>query len=341
MADQSDWLTFIQRQGAIIKNEQVVETPASLEPTDLSIFALTDSGLIDIAGPDASKFLQGQVTCDIEQLSEHSVQLGGQCNPKGRAIFSFLVAKPSPERVRLRLPAGMMTRAQQSLGKYMVFSKAEFETCDNPVIAIMGQLAKATIERVFGQCPSQPNSCAQLPSATIICAAEDRFELWLNSDSGQTLWSELFQDAKFLPSFIWYNAEINAGIATVQPETSEEFIPQNMNFVEIGAVSFSKGCYTGQEVVARMHYLGKQKRHMRLASLATNSVPRPGSDVTSQDGGQSLGKVVNACANNSQTCDALVYITDTAYESNDAYIDGVALTFKPLPYPLRSSEQSS
>lgn len=154
-------------------------------------------GVLSVTGADAASFLQGQTTCDIYEIAEHKTQLGAFCNPKGRVIAVFVIAKTS-EGFLLILPKSLLMTVQELLQRYKLRSKVEFSEMED------------------------------LPVA--------RF---LNNTNVRTPW--------------------------ILPETTEQFIPQMLKLDESGAVSFKKGCYTGQEIVTRTHYLGEVKRQLNLA----------------------------------------------------------------------------
>ncbi len=339
MSSNSDWLDFLSANGATIEAGTVTgPNHSSQDKPTITLCALTELTRFNITGPDARKFLQGQVTCDIEKLSPASVTLGAQCNPKGRAIFNFLAISPTEDQVQLRLPQQMQAIAQQSLTKYMVFSKAELEQPLEPIIGLMGDNAEALVRQVFNDCPIDLGSCLVSSKGRIIKHSNQQFECWLDTSSCQETWVELASNAQFSPSQAWFNAEILAGRAMILPATSEEFVPQNINMVETGGVSFTKGCYTGQEVVARMHYLGKQKRHMRLASVEHHAAElTEGAPVYQQDKTQAAGKIVNLVHTSAEGTLLLVDISDAAFDSDSVYLNNPAtneqkLAFKPLPY---------
>jgi hypothetical protein len=140
------------------------------------------------------------------------------------------------------------------------------------------------------------------------------------------------------PDF-WALLDIRAGLPTVYDQTAEAFVPQMANLQLVEGVSFTKGCYTGQEVVARMQYLGKLKRRMYLARIAAADVPPPGTDLYApgSESGQGTGKVVDARRAPAGDIEALVVVETGSAETGDVRLggpDGPPLTFSPLPYPL-------
>ncbi len=162
-----------------------------------SLINLTDLGVLSVTGDDAAIFLQGQMTCDVNELIENKAQLGAFCNPKGRVIATFLIVKTT-EGFLLILPKALLLTIQEVLQRYKLRAKVEFSEMENPPV-----------------------------------------ERFLKSTTVRTPW--------------------------ILPETSEQFIPQSLALDTNGAISFTKGCYTGQEIVVRTHYLGDVKRQLNLA----------------------------------------------------------------------------
>lgn len=337
------WLDLLHEHGAQIKNGQVIDVNSQSNAAGKpSLCALTDLITLEISGPDTAQFLQGQVTCDVNKLNAETATYGVQCNPKGRVIFSFLATRPTADSILLRIPASMETIARQSLGKYIVFSKAEIlPTSATVVISLTGDKAGDIIEKVFSTTLTNKMAVKATEVATVIKHDNNRFECWLNPLNAEATWRALIQLTEFQPSRYWHHAEIAAGIPTIYPSTSEEFVPQTINLVEVGAVSFEKGCYTGQEVVARMQYLGKQKRHARIAHINTNKTPKPGDDLYKAGSSQSVGKVISAAQTADKQLTLLVSITDDAYENAQVSLADGPLTFGTLPYALESKNRQS
>lgn len=341
MSSYASWLETLNHSGAQLdpNSGAVLEVKGHDQVSFVdqpTVCALTDRTSFLISGPDTVPFLQGQVTCDVAALGTQSATYGAQCNPKGRAIFSFLALKRDADSVHIRLPRSMEPIARQSLGKYIVFSKADIQPiCNDPIIGLVGSGAQALIEKIFGNAPAEPFTCCQCDAGTAIKLDSTRFECWLNPDMAAQTWGQLLEHADFKPTSFWDSNEIQAGIATVYPETSEEFVPQTINLVEIGAVSFTKGCYTGQEVVARMQYLGKQKRHTRIATANQSNPPAPGTDLLTSDRNRSIGKIVASSKLNEQQTVLLACLTDEAFLSNDVALESnpdEPISFLKLPY---------
>lgn len=201
------------------------------------ITSLPQYGVLAISGQDAPSFLQGQVTCHIEELPINRVQLGGHCNIKGRlqSLF-YIVSLPEQETPTfyLIMPREMISYAIKSFKKYALFSKVSFIDRSDTV-QLKGTFGDFSENTPYWQWPGMPLR-------------------WISfCDTKETL-PDLSQE--------WDVADVEMGLPMVYAETIDKFLPHHLNFVDWEGVSFNKGCYLGQEIVARMHYKGNIKKHL-------------------------------------------------------------------------------
>jgi hypothetical protein len=269
--------------------------------------------LLLIQGPDASQFLQGQVTCDIDKLTitsrdtERSSTLGAHCTHKGRVIFSFRALALDEHTIALQIPIDMIDIASAALQKYIVFSKAEIINAQEQyqLIGIYGNNANNCVSQLLSNAPipDVANSALQTPHGISVCLSEQRYELWLSNEQAQSL-NDQINASEPHSHHLWNELNITAGIPEIHPTSSALFTPHALNlhtFAE--SISFQKGCYTGQEVVARMHYLGKLKRQMFLfelttAAALTSPTIQAGDSIYSADTSQAVGEIVSAMRTN-------------------------------------------
>lgn len=296
---------------------------------------LPDIGFAAIDGPDALKFLQGQATCDSNNINRGNTSAGAFCNLKGRIYSSFHAALPADERLLLRMSRDLVTDTVATLGKYIVFSKAEIaDTSDDYIgLGVFGADAGDAIEHLWGSRPAALNHAV---SGDAGCAwqrdaAGEMFECWIATARAAQTIATLSEVLPPRAPADWYRGEIRLGMGRVVAATAGEFLPQMLNMQAIGAVSFSKGCYTGQEVVARMQYRGKVKRRMFRASAATTT-PQAG-DAILDGNGSACGHVVQAVQTAPGQTELLAVITISAVESATC-AEGSPLTIEALPYPL-------
>ena len=210
-------------------------------------------GFFTVTGRDAQKFLQGYTTCDLEDLDEGHVQTGAVCNIKGRMLCNFLICR-EPDGFLLRLRRSLIEPTIAFLSKYIVFSKAVLEDRSQTLNCYGLSEAADDFPQVLHAISSQNSG------RLIKTSAAPRFELWSPD--------ELSADEKG-PSgdlVAWEQAELAEGIIWVDETSSEEYIPQTFNLHTLGGISFSKGCYLGQEIVARMQYRGELKNRLHLGT---------------------------------------------------------------------------
>lgn len=303
--------------------------PSSLPTTAFA--QLDQEHILEVKGVDATRFLQGQLTCDVTALQPGSSTLGARCNPKGRMQSSFRLLKLSEERYLLAIPSELMELQQQDLAKYAAFFKVQLSDISDQWarLGLWGEntaaaLAAADIEST----PANPDQGLVLP------VGDDTFEVWLPLKQLDACMAAFTPHARSAPVNDWNLQLIRLGIGHVQAGTRESFIPQMLNLQQLGGVSFHKGCYTGQEIVARMQYLGKLKRRMYRLTWAGSQLPAPGTPVQNSSTGQSVGEVVLAAQADGQI-ELLAVLQSDAAELSTLIMhnaDEPPLMLATLPY---------
>lgn len=232
----------------------------------MSVCALPEHEFIQVEGPDARKFLQGQVSCNLDLLSETRSLPGALCNLKGRVIADFHLAQTG-DTCLMQTTGGMAEKIVATLSRYAVFSKVELRRVEPPlVLGILGDDFEAALTRLFPRPPAAVNESAVSAQMCLLRLAGGRRELWCLDEAMIPSLRELFGEWPSIPGHDWLAAGIEAGVAHVGPASSEQYTPQLLNYDISGVINFSKGCYTGQEVVARMHFRGKPKKRLFLFS---------------------------------------------------------------------------
>jgi hypothetical protein len=299
-----------------------------------SFFArLDDRATIELSGPDAKRFLQGQTTCDIDTLQPNRSLVGAYCTPQGRMVCDFRLLEREPELLLMLVPADVVDAALATFNKYIVFSKAEIRDrsarwCQ---CAVWGAEALDAIDA-----PSrEPGfSWSQRDVLWTVADNASTAEACLPADQVDALLERLAERLEQVDNADYRRHEIECGIGHVRGATVEMFLPQMLNFQLTGRVSFSKGCYTGQEVVARMHYRGKSKRAMFIAE-APDASAQPGDPLYVAGRSQTVGNVVSAEPDRDGRLKLLVVL---ALDARSAGVrlgeQGPELTFPPMPYPL-------
>ena len=307
-----------------------------------SLFDLSHLGLIRVSGEDAVNFLQGQLTNDVRRLSSDHSQLGASCSPKGRMLASFRLFRIGDD-ILLQMPLSRVATVLQRLRMFILRAKvglqdvsdelAQFALAGDCAADILGELA-----------PGEPDQAIQGDGFVCVRLAGDRprFLLAGTPQALQQLWLKAAAQARPASAEAWRLLDIRAGLPTVYDQTVDAFVPQMANLQLVNGVSFTKGCYTGQEVVARMQYLGKLKRRMYRVHLAAGDCPQPGTELfsSSSGSGQGAGRIVDAVSSPDGGCEALAVIETSAMEAGEIRIgdaDGERLELLDLPYECENA----
>ncbi|MFV0277565.1 MAG: YgfZ/GcvT domain-containing protein [Parahaliea sp.] len=264
--------------------------------------------LLAVSGPDAATFLQGQATCDVREVNTDSARPGAWCNPQGRILADFLLAQPAPEHFLLRLHADIADTTRERLGKYIVFSKARLERSDWRVFGCWGDTVRQRLGQILAELPDARYHSRTGEGYCVVQMDEaaSAFELYLAPQRSE-LATTLTQTLEPAPASQWQALQIAAGLGRVEAATVETFLPQMLNYDLEGLVNFKKGCYTGQEVIARLHYKGTPKRRMYLASCR-EPAPAAGTEIFAEGERQAVGTVVNAISIDEQQTALLVVL---------------------------------
>ena len=306
------------------------------------VAALTDQGLIAVSGAEAASFLHNQLTNDVEHLGLGEARLAGYCTPKGRLQASFLIWRDA-ESVFLQLPSELQAPLQKRLSMFVMRAKAKLSDAGDEVaiLGFGGLAAPAVLEAMFGALPSAPYAKLDHELGTLIRLADalgaPRYQWVTSIEQARLAWPGLAATLSAGGTDAWRLAAIHAGVPEITAKTQDQFVPQMINFELLGAVNFKKGCYPGQEIVARSQYLGKLKRRAVLASI-DSAEAQAGDEVFSlADPDQPCGMIVNAAPNGAGGVDALVELKLAALEQGDVRLgsaQGAPLRLLPMPYPL-------
>ncbi len=308
---------------------------------DSAYFTLLDhEGLLAVRGADAAKFLQGQVTCNLNYLSASQSSLGARCTPKGRMLSSFRIV-PVEDGYLLAMARELIEPQLADLQKYAVFSKSKLSDESAAWVRFGLAGADAVLSELDLQLGTASDSLASAGQLLAVRLSDGRAELWAPAEEAPKLQAQLAAQLPQAPLNDWLLAQVRAGVGQVFGATRELFIPQMINLQALGGVSFKKGCYTGQEIVARMQYLGKLKRRLYHLSLA-GPAPAAGSELFSPVHGSSVGEVVLAADAGNGQCELLAVLQEDAVNDGRihlASLDGPALQRLELPYTLNADQE--
>ena len=343
------WKSFLLKQGAVLESERVLHfghaAPERRTAAQGHILAdLSDQVLIRARGDDTLNFLNGQLSNDLRQLDAAHSQLASWCSPKGRMLVIFRLFRRGSDTL-LQFPAALLENTLKRLRMFVLRSKVTLENVEAELVSIglSGPDAKKILAEAAGFAPGGDNACETRDDVTIISmpGPHPRYEIIAPTAAVEKLWESLKSKATPVGPAVWAWLDIMAGIPSVHPGTSEEFVPQMANLEAVGGVNFKKGCYPGQEIVARMQYLGKLKQRMYRAHVEGDVMPRPGDPIFAPDfPGQSAGTVVDAQAAPDNGYDLLAVIqisSATAGKLHLASETGPQLSLHPLPYAISSA----
>lgn len=338
----STWIDFLTNQGASCNdNLSEISFPASTKQDDTTLLMpLTGYNLLSMIGPDSETFLQGQTSCDIRKLSPQQSLLGSNCSPKGNVISIFRLMMQKPEHLFLRVSASIKEPALANLQKYIVFSKADLTDASEEYvgIAVSGENANSIIAEHFGEAPAEVGAQVVQNGQMLVRApgTYDRFEIWTPINEAPALWTALSSQAKASSSSEWRRQEIEAGLAVLDNESVELYLPQMLNLQAVEGVSFDKGCYIGQEVVTRLQYRGKLKKLLFRAKVCGDLVPKPGMSLhTSSRKG--VGKVLAAAPAGDNSYEFQAVIGRSSAVENQLHLaeqDGPQVELLELPYQI-------
>ena len=313
----------------------VSDLSGSLTGALTGFLQLTDWGLIRASGDEAAKFLHGQLTQDIEHLAAGSAVLAGYCSPKGRLLASFVVWRPAPDEVLLACSADVLAPVLKRLQMFVMRARCKLSdaSAELPLWGLAGSHAAAVglADMTVGtHAVSDGVHRVRLADAVVDGQTIARW-LLAGQDADQTL-----PNVPALDPSHWLALEAASGVARVTAATSEQFVPQMVNLELVGGVNFQKGCFPGQEVVARSQYRGSIKRRAQV--LHGTAAMQAGLEIfSSADPDQPAGMVVLGGSFAPDRFLALAELKLAALEGGTLHVgsaDGPVVTVGVLPYVI-------
>ncbi len=344
---QQQWQDFLIQQGANIENGCVVGFNASeSENKNSSSTILADLShyrLIRVTGEDANRFLQGQLSNDINHVDDNHSQMSAYCSPKGRTLALFRIFKYD-NAYFLSLPEEIADITINRLKMFIMRSDVAMDDVTEQYFhfGIAGAEAVAALKKVLGltTLPDETDKSVSMNGMCLLklAGSTDRFELIGPIDAATTIWDALQPSCVRVGASAWNLQRINAGIPEILKNTTDTFVPQMLNLQLINTINFQKGCYPGQEIVARTKYLGKLKKRLYLAEIATANSVDIGTDIYQNgENQQSVGKIVLAELNSPETTRVLAVLQIAAAENETLFLgtkEGPVLKILEMPYKL-------
>lgn len=334
---QTDWQSFLDHIGARRDEQGVVQhfhNPAAAE-----LLVGDHLALLRIEGADRIKFLQGQLTTDLRQIEGGHTHLGMHLSLKGRGLTSFRLL-PAREGIDLLVPRALADEALQRLGKYAAFSKVTLARDDSRVALLLhGSDAASVFEGHGIPLPNHPGqSLHAAHSAVARLETGERYLLVLDKVNAIHLLDQI-PVADIGAALAWRLSDIFAGEGHIQPGAGDLWLPQVLNYDVLDGVSFNKGCYLGQEVVARMHFKGKLKQRMRGISWEGKQTLAPGTVLRNAEGG-ALGEIVDSVAVAERVFAlAVLRLDHSGPLAHDELLPDCR--DEPMPYPLPALAQEA
>ena len=307
--------------------------------SELALCTLGDWALVTAQGADATTYLQGQLTADLSQLAESDHQLAAHCDAKGK-MWSNLRIFHDGEGYSYLLRRDVREQQLTEIKKYAVFSKITFTADDSrQLIGVMGSQAADFLGQHFSQLPDATQPLIKLDSTLLLWLAtpESRYIVITDPTQAERL-LKASADA-VCDSEHWLAADIAAGIPVIESANTAQFIPQATNLQALNAISFKKGCYSGQEMVARAKYRGANKRALYWLAGTANQTVAAGSAVALQMGEnwRKTGTVLCSVMVAPNTLWVQVVLNNDLGVEDKFRIEGdeeSTLQIQPLPYSL-------
>ena len=354
-----DWQNFLMQHGATMVSgvahrfgDPAAELNATAQNTVLC--DLSQFGTLRVSGEEAQSFLQNLLSNDIREVSTTRAQLSSFNTAKGRMLATMLIWREGDDYL-LQLPRPLAEAIRKKLSMYVLRAKVKITDASDEIISLglSGASAQEVLREQFGELPQQQLGLTGIAPGSVMKIDDTRLQINTTGQHAPALWEILSRHAQPVGSGCWDWLNIRSGIPMILPQTQEQFVAQMVNFDLIGGVNFKKGCYPGQEIVARMQYLGKLKRRMYLAHLGylahpdISDTPQAGDELFSADDenqlsrhrmeGQASGMIVNAAPAPSGGYDVLATVQIASRETQAVHwksLQGEALQFLPLPYSL-------
>ncbi len=348
-----EWISYLAKAGAVLDDRQVrhfgnPEQERRAAANNTILVPLTHLSLIRARGEEATAFLNNQLSNDVRQVDDAHGQLAAYCTAKGRILAIFRIFRRDGHYL-LQLPASLQNCILERLRKYVLRAKVTLESADQELcsIGVSGPDAPGIMQEITPSIPDGDDACLTQNGITVLRlpGVHPRFACAAPTSTAITLWEELSPKAVKAGPGTWVWLDIMAGLPTILPETSEAFVPQMVNLELLSGVSFEKGCYPGQEIVARMHYLGKPKQRMVRAHVSGEAAsPQPGDAVYAPGlRGQAAGRVVVAQPAPGGGYDLLAVIQTSRIADGSLSLHsetGPRLEVQALPYTVPTPESS-
>lgn len=318
------------------------QLPSLTQLPETYLIKLSDFGAISLSGEEQTKYLQGQVTCDVNSSTDSNLLIGAHCDAKGKVFSVFRLINRSSAHLLIQ-PKASIEGSLKELKKFGVFAKVSIDIAEDlSFIALVGEQAHTLLQQEFAQVPDSLNPVVQVGSTSLVylCGKQPRYIII----DEQVAISSLLENLS-LPMYsqsVWNLLEISQGFPILSASTSGSYVPQMLNLQAINGISFTKGCYLGQETVARMQYLGKNKRALFCLNTQLEQAFQADEVIEKQlgDNWRKAGDILAHYQADDGSCVIQAILTNDAEQpsmriasQNDAIV-----TNQTLPYTLETAK---
>ena len=306
--------------------------------SDAIVAAVEDLGILAFDGPDAESFLQGQLSSDVGAMTPGAVQWTSYNSPKGRMLATLLLWRAGPASFRAWVAADLAEPLRKRLSMFVLRAKVTVgdRTSGSRRYGVAGPGAGDALRAALGTAPG-PAQGIVAADCSVVATSDGRVLVDVPNAAADAIGAALAAHARSVPSEYWHWLGIRAGVPQITSATQDRFVPQTANWDLVGGINFRKGCYPGQEIVARMQYLGRLKERLFAFHVAAPP-PVPATPLYHVSfGAQACGTVVNAAAAPTGGSDLLAVVQWSALADSAVHLgtpDGPVLAPLPLPYAV-------
>lgn len=335
----TDWNAHLQQHGARRQDARRIDfgdpDQARRAHDETVLIPLVHFAILEIAGADAERFLQGQTSAQLNLANGDFAGPTAFCTPKGRMLANAQLLRIDEQRYWLLLDRDLLEPLRTHLAKFAVFYKAELTPRDDlALMGLIGHEAPALVETRLDMMP--PTTWQQVTQGERIVlrhpGQRPRLLIGLPQADAVQAWDTLARHATPVGNAVWQLHDIQAGLAWLNAAHQDTYLPQMINWEALGGISFKKGCYTGQEVVARAHFRGQVKKRLMRGQLDGSELPEAGTPVLDAEG-KSQGEVLAAALDGYGQAEILAVVT-TREVSEPLQAAGQHLKRLKLPYPV-------
>ena len=342
----NDWKNYLLQNGAkqddnaLFVFNDVFSDRQDTDDGDV-ICDLSHFSAVVIAGEDAAEFIQGQFTNDVDKVDENNSQISAICNTKGRMIANFRLFNYQ-QNYFVSIRNDLVECSISHLQNYILRAQVAIQDISEQLIHIgtSGNNAECLLSAFIDKLNKTVDSISHNDNyiAIRVSGETPRYEIFCSLEHAKTLWQAVASKANMVNSAYWDYLNIQNGLPFIDSNTSEDFVPQMANMDLINGVSFEKGCYTGQEIVARTHYLGKQKRRTYRIKIKSDTAPEAGDQLATETSteNQYTGTLVTVHQTAENKYEALAVIQIKAAEEEKLKLKAAdaEITLLKLPYSL-------